>query len=447
MDGPDKRASPATLLKFLAASAFGAAMLLLPVPVDGSLKIPLGIVTEIVQDWAAAVLPAMVTAVCVISALATLAYSTLARRRGEGSAAEALLRPGLIWMALRAGGAATALLVFFQAGPQWIWSADIGGLVLNDLMVPAFITIALACIILPFLTEFGLMEIVAGLVERAFRTLFTVPGRSAVDAVASWLGGSSVGVLVTVSQYRSGFYSGREAAVIATNFSIVSIAFAYVIVETVGLEAMFFPFYATLTVSGIVCAIILPRIPPLRGKRDDVLTQNPMRHDDQRPQGMGQAWTNAMERAGDAPGPRRLARMISVNILDIWLGLIPAAMLIATASIALAEMTPVFTWLSWPFIWVLEALQVESAREAAPAMVIGFADMFLPALVAADIASDQTRFIVAVVAVGQLIFMSEVGVLILKSALPLGFGDLAAIFLLRTLIILPIAVLGAALVF
>ena len=110
-------------------------------------------------------------------------------------------------------------------------------------------------------------------------------------------------------------------------------------------------------------------------------------------------------------------------------------------------MTPAFDWLSWPFRFLLEALQVESAREAAPALVIGFADMFLPALVAADIASGQTRFIIAVIAVGQLIFMSEVGVLILKSDLPLNILDLAMIFILRTLIILPLAVLGAGLVF
>lgn len=356
-------------------------------------------------------------------------------------------RPGLVWTILRVLGAVTALMIFLQAGPEWIWSADIGGLVLNDLMTAAFVTIGLACIVLPFLTEFGLMELVAGFVERVFRRLFTVPGRSAVDAVASWLGGSTVGVLVTISQYRNGFYSAREAAVIATNFSIVSIAFAYVIVETVSLEHMFFPFYGVLTLSGVVCAAILPRIPPLSWKTDTVMTENPMRAEDQAGTGLSSAWTKAIARAEAAPGPRKLFRMITVNILDIWLGLIPAAVIIATASLAVAEMTPFFDWLGAPFRYLLELLQVESAREAAPAMVIGFADMFLPALVAADIASDQTRFIIAVIAVGQLIFMSEVGVLLLKSDLPLNIIDLVMIFILRTLIILPIAVVSAGLLF
>ncbi len=441
------KSSSGAIIRLVAASAFGGSMLLLPVPHDGSLHILLGLITGAVQDEAAAILPALVTATCVISAAATLAYSLFTRPRGEDQVAEILLRPGLLWTLLRVLGAATALMIFLQAGPEWIWSADIGGLVLNDLMTAAFVTIGLACIVLPFLTEFGLMELVAGFVERVFRRLFTVPGRSAVDAVASWLGGSTVGVLVTISQYRNGFYSAREAAVIATNFSIVSIAFAYVIVETVDLEHMFFPFYAVLTLSGVVCAAIMPRIPPLSWKTDTVMTENPMRAEDQTRTGLSSAWSKAIARAEAAPGPRTLFRMITVNILDIWLGLIPAAVIIATASLAVAEMTPFFDWLGAPFRYLLELLQVESAREAAPAMVIGFADMFLPALVAADIASDQTRFIIAVIAVGQLIFMSEVGLLLLKSALPLNIIDLVMIFILRTLIILPIAVAGAVLLF
>ena len=43
--------------------------------------------------------------------------------------------------------------------------------------------------------------------------------------------------------------------------------------------------------------------------------------------------------------------------------------------------------------------------------------------------------------------MSEIGVLILKSKIPLSFGELAAIFALRTVITLPIIALVAHLLF
>ena len=67
--------------------------------------------------------------------------------------------------------------------------------------------------------------------------------------------------------------------------------------------------------------------------------------------------------------------------------------------------------------------------------------MYLPALVGVNISSELTRFVVATVSVTQLIYMSEVGALIIKSKIPLGFFDIAQIFLLRTVISLPIAVL------
>ncbi|MEM6747274.1 MAG: YjiH family protein [Pseudomonadota bacterium] len=432
---------------FLAVSSLGAAFMLLPVPYEGVLTIPLGIVASVIQRWAAPALPTIVLLICVVSAVATLAYSLLAKRRGAGHPAEVLLRPGVTWIVIRVLGAVTALMIWAELGPAWLASEEIGGLALNDLAVTILVTIGVACAVLPFLTEFGLMEFIGTLVERSFRRLFTVPGRSAVDAVASWLGGSSVGVVVTTGQYEAGHYSAREASVIATNFSIVSIAFAYVIVETVGLESLFFPFYAVLVLSGIICAIILPRIPPLSRKHDSFLVDNQERQVVQTAFSVQRAWQSALARAKRSPNPGQLTRMIVINILDIWLGLIPAVILIATFSLAVAELTPLFDWISWPFVWLLKALQVESAREAAPAMVIGFADMFLPALLVADIPSEETRFLVSVVAVGQLIFMSEVGILILKSSLPLSVIDLIQIFFLRTLIILPIAKLGALLVF
>jgi nucleoside recognition membrane protein YjiH len=54
------------------------------------------------------------------------------------------------------------------------------------------------------------------------------------------------------------------------------------------------------------------------------------------------------------------------------------------------------------------------------------------------IESELTSFVVISVSITQLIYMTEVGVLIMKTRIPLGFGELVIIFLLRTLITLPI---------
>ena len=66
-------------------------------------------------------------------------------------------------------------------------------------------------------------------------------------------------------------------------------------------------------------------------------------------------------------------------------------------------------------------LGLPEAAEAAQTMVVGFADMFLPSILGAGIEAETTRFVIAVVSVTQLIYMSEVGGLILGTKIPLKF--------------------------
>src|SRR5699024_5349909 len=80
--------------------------------------------------------------------------------------------------------------------------------------------------------------------------------------------------------------------------------------------------------------------------------------------------------------------------------------------------TPVFQWLGMPFIPLLELMQVPYATEASETILIGFADMFLPSVVGASIESEMTRFIIAALSVTQLIYMSEVGGVLLCSKVP-----------------------------
>ena len=59
----------------------------------------------------------------------------------------------------------------------------------------------------------------------------------------------------------------------------------------------------------------------------------------------------------------------------------------------------------------------------------------------------MTIFIVACVSVTQLVYMSEVGGLLLGSKIPVNLKDLILIFLERTLVTLPVIVLIANLLF
>ena len=81
-----------------------------------------------------------------------------------------------------------------------------------------------------------------------------------------------------------------------------------------------------------------------------------------------------------------------------------------------------------------------------PALLVGITDMFLPAVLAKNFESELTRFVGITVSITQLIYMIEVGVLIMKSSIPLQFGMLLQAFLISIAITLPVAVIAGHLI-
>ncbi|MCH7482852.1 MAG: hypothetical protein IIC31_08515, partial [Chloroflexi bacterium] len=327
-------------------------------------------------------LPAIAVIVLVLSVLAT-SWIKLARPSwAEKGVMHDMFHVGPVWFGMRILGAAFALMTFFQFGPEFVTASFTGGVMLNDLAPVLLTFFFFAALLLPFLVEFGFMEFIGSLVRKPFRVIFNLPGRSAIDATASWMGSGTVGVLITTQQYEKGFYNRREASVIATNFSIVSIAFSLLITSFVDLNHMFIQFYFTVVVAGLIAAVIVPRLPPLSRKPDTYYEPVGCQLAEKRTEEMGllrYSLTQAVRRAERSPGPRELARNALFNVADIFLALLPLVFAIGTVALILAEFTPLFTWLSYPMVPVLELLRIPEAQAAAPATLVGFADMFLPA--------------------------------------------------------------------
>ncbi len=118
-------------------------------------------------------------------------------------------------------------------------------------------------------------------------------------------------------------------------------------------------------------------------------------------------------------------------------------MAIGTIAAGVANFTPVFEWLAVPFVPVLEWMNIPEAAAASQTLLIGFADMLLPAILAESfgITSELTLFVIATLSVSQLIYMSETGGVLVASKIPITFLDAVLIFLVRTIITLPIIVL------
>lgn len=429
------------LLKFLLPSLLGVSMFLVPISLGDQVTIGLGVMAEWLKALLGESLPAITVAILCLSVALTALVKVFRPSWSREGVWHDMFDVTPVWFILRGLGALFGLITLYQFGPEFIWSRNTGGVMLQDL-APVLLTFFFsAALLLPFLVDFGFMEFIGALVSKPFRFIFRLPGRSAIDATASWLGSGTVGVLITAQQYEQGFYNRREAAVIATNFSVASIAFSLLITTFIGLNHMFIQFYLTVVVAGLTAAIIIPRLPPLSRKPNTYYEPAGCQIDETAPSNKGlfrYSLELAVARAEQAPGAGKLAMSALINVMDIFLALLPLVIAIGTVSLILAEYTPLFVWLSYPMIPLLELLQLPEAAAAAPATLVGFADMFLPAVLVKDIDSELTRFVVGCLSLTQLVYMSEVGALLLKSKIPLNFLELLVIFLLRTLVTLPI---------
>jgi len=440
--------TPASIRKFALPSILGILTFLTPIRVEGNWTILMGFISESAVKFIGAGMPWIVYVLLCISAVGTV-WAVTVGKPAEGSLLHRLFYVLPLWVVLRVLGFVMGTMTMFQLGPEMFWSAGTGGEVMNILAVNIVFIFLVGGLLMPFLTDYGLMEFIGTLLKRIFRRMFTLPGRSAIDAMASWMSSAPVGVLITIQQYVSGYYTGREAAVIATNFSLVSVPFALLVAKTVGMDHRFPEYYLAVAVTGVITAMIMPRIPPLSRFEDTPHdTLHPMREREGDGEGslLAKAVRQAATRAKSALPLKQQFRVSAGNILDIWFGLVPAVIAIGGAGLVIAKYTPILGWLAAPLVPVLELLGLPEAAAAAPALLAGFLDMFLPALLASGIEAEVTRFVVGVLSVTQLIYMSEIGILMIKCEIPLKLRHLAAVFLLRTAIGLPIVVLFAKLI-
>jgi len=436
-------------LVFLIPSLIGVFLFMTPVPSGEIMTIPIAVMAKAIQASFSEIALGLIATIICITGVMSLVFSVFKPKSlTKFRLLNHLFNVSWIWLVTRLFGMAFVLLTYFQVGPHAITSENTGLLVLKDLLPVLFSVFILAGLLLPLLLNFGLLELVGTLLTKVMRPLFGVPGRSAVNCVASWLGDGSVGILMTARQYEDKYYTQREAAIIGTTFSAVSITFCLVVIGQVKLEYLFAPFYLTVCLAGVVAAIIVPRLPPLRFKKDVLIDgEQPDGNAELVPEGktlFKHSLDVALTKAEKAPGLKGTIEEGLHNAFDMVFAVLPVVMAVGTFALIIAEYTPVFQYLGMPFIPFLELLQIPEAEMAAQTIMVGFADMFIPSILAAgSIESDVTRFIIAAMSVTQLIYMSEVGALLLGSKIPVNIFELFVIFILRTLVTLPVIALMA----
>lgn len=439
-----KKLDNKSIMRFIIPSALGVFIFLFPLPWKGSINIPIGIISE----WLAALIkpaaPTLITIFILISAIFT-AITTIFKPKSilNNKLMSKLFVSSPLFLIFKIIGAVVVVMVYSQTGPEYIISGDTGGTMMSLLQTLVAWFFA-ASFLIPLLMDFGIMDYTGTLVRNFTKPLFNLPGRSAIDLLASWVGNCNVGVVLTTTQYEKGYYTGREAITIASCFSAVSLPFCLVIAAMLKVDHLFLPFYAILSITGIISVVIMTRIPPLSKYPNEYYAAVGKQVNEVEPEGISKhqwALQLGVERAETGPN---FAGIMGKGV-DMFLGIVfqlaPLVMAFGTIACILATYTPIFNWLSIPFGYYLQLLGVEEAFAAAPATIVGFVDMFLPAVLAANIVSLKTRFVIGILSLVQIIYMTEVGTLIITSKMPVDFKGILVIFLEKTIIALPIIVL------
>jgi len=342
-------------------------------------------------------------------------------------------------------GAVFGIMIFFNVGPAFILDADVGGLALA-IAGSILLTVLLAGFIVTFIASFGLLQFIGVFFEPLMRPVYKLPGYAAVDACTSIATSAAVDVFLCNKIYLNGLYTKRDVATVASNFTICSLGFFVLLCQWAGIEQ----YYGLVAITSFAICFIMPiitvRIPPLSRIPNEFVDGTPWTADKNEHAGdkrslIRRAWDEAIYTADNAESKLVIQGLAESAVFACKVS--AYVLSVATIALAIAEYTPVFNWIGMPFIPVLQLFGIPNAAEIAPSVLVGITEIGLPSLlIAGKNVSDAAAFFVVVLSTVQVIFFTESANAIMESDIPLNFWKLIQIFLIRTIIGIPMCALA-----
>ena len=436
----NKKLTTARVLKFAIPSLLGAALFLIPMKIGGEFVLGVSLLCDVIQQWMNPIVDTLSIVFLSIAAVLPFVAKIWKPRFITGNKTmNSLFNVSPLIIVVRVIALLYVVCYLFQVGPEFVWNPKTGGeayvifTTILTLMVGTSFLISL-------LTDFGIMDYVGILVRKLMRPLFTLPGRASLDCIASWVGSSLTGALLTSNQYKDGYYTKREACVIMTCFSTAAFSFIYILARSCSLEAYFLQSVVAIYAAVIPCAILLPRVWPLSKSKDEYVEGSSGEIKEEIPAGLSKSrWALqcAAEKADTMTVKTFLVRGVQ-TIASVWFDVLPMVMFVATTGMIINEYTPIFKFLTAPFVPVLNWMGFAEASTAAPMLLTSFLDQFLPVAMANSITAVDTRFFIFCVAIAQIIYMSEIGVMMIRSKVDFNIGKIFVVFMERTLLSMPI---------
>lgn len=430
------------IMRFAVPSAIGVSLFLVPVPISGRQEILSGLVVSILKGFFGETLVPALVAIIVASAVVTIWHRVhpiswiVNHEKLNG-----IFSPSRFWAVVRVLGAALMLAVYFSAGPEWLVGDDTGRNMLITVIPTCAMWYIVGGVFLPFLTDYGFVDLFGAFFRKYARPLFHIPGRAMIDCLSSWLGSSVCGTYLTVSQYEKGFYTAREAVIVISCFSLLSVSFCSMIASMLDLGSQFAAFYGTIVIAGIACALILPRLWPICRMPDNYYKGSGKQIEEEVPADVSRgAWAVqcAMKRAARAPSVGVTLERGALNALDMILSTLPSIMTFGSAALVLAMYTDLFSYISLPLVPYLELCGIPEATTVGSTILVGFADQFATVILGTTVGSASLRFLIGCLSILQVLYMTDIGSLILTSKVPFKFWQIIIVYLERILICIPI---------
>lgn len=344
-------------------------------------------------------------------------------------------------------GAVIGIMYVFKIGPKLLFDKDYGPFLFDKLMLPLSVLIPVGAIALSFLVGYGLLEFIGVLMQPIMRPIFKTPGKSAVDAVASFVGSYSLGLLITNRVYKDGMYNKKEAVIIATGFSTVSATFMVIVARTLDLMGHWnLFFWSTLIITFVVTAISA-HLPPI-SRESEAYYNNQEGQKESKVKGnyMKVAYDEAKKQSYQS---LTLFKNIGLNLKDgveMTMAILPSILSIGFLGLILANFTPIIDWLSYIFYPFIYIFPIDDKPLLAKASMISIIEMFLPSLLVVK-AAIEVKFVVAITSISAIIFFSALIPCILATDIKIPIWKLVVIWFIRVALTLLIAIPLSLLIF
>lgn len=424
-----KARSGGNIVKFILLNCIGIFMFFITITINGTKSIPIDHIVTLIRSIPNFG-PVYGTVIVIVGAILPFIRKTWNK--------DAVTTVFSIFKVL---GIPTVIIFLTGWGPARWHEGDMLPFLYNKVVLPVTSLVPVGAVFLAFLISYGLMEFIGVFLKPVMRPIWKTPGRSAIDAVASFVGSYSVGLLITNRVYKEGFYSTKEACIIATGFSTVSATFMVVVARTLGLmEHWNLYFWSTLVITFIVTAITT-RIYPLRRKPDTGYQDRPVVPEPVVEKGrlFSTALDEGLTACAAAPSIWEGIVKNFVDGINLALNIGPTLMSIGFLGLLLAEYTPVFDIIGYIFVpfTMLMGFGAEAVLMG-KSCAISLAEMFLPANIVAT-ASPMAQFVTAIVCVSEILFFSASIPCILGTDIKISVKDILIVWVERVILSLILA--------